>query len=433
MTITNILGIRSRAIAKALGFATKSRRLVKIDLCSNTGLKCHESATQTGSPSSFESPVESQDLASGVDWLMGTIHDAFLDLDDVREFVQYVASSVGDTFVQAAHGIACGIQWHPYLWRAVLHGSQISCMIDDNLRTHVWVSITGKSCRLDQQRLARLMCYLAFKGFTCTRIDCATTDPKDRLKCRQITNAINKGDCSGFRANKSLAIALPNDKDWTRYCGVKNGGKSYTRIYQRPDSHPRIERQFVKRDARLVFADLVHYYDNRDTLVTLLETEYFRKICAYSISGISFIHRISKHLNRCPELRWWTAFKKACATEPIKFPPVTKEESLEVKKRWLERSVSTSLAMMKKWMGAAFPEWIFRIISEGSDRLTDRQMALLHQFRLSLPKDKKHFTFKRLNFKKKQTFTGNVKQQLLDFADLLKQRDDQIFNHGMDF
>lgn len=416
MNITTILGIRARGIAKNLGFGKK-------DLCSNTGLKSRGSDAQTVLPPSVDPIQEPQNLTSGVDWLMGTVHDGFRDLEEVREFVLYVADAVGDTLVQLPHGIACGIQWHPYLWRGVLHNSQVSCMIDDNLRTHLWISITGKSCRLDQQRLAGLMLYLAFKGFCCTRIDCATSDPKNRLKAKQIANAISKGDCAGFHADKSLSIGLPHDKEWTRYCGIKNGGKSYTRIYQKQEEAVRIERQFVKRDARLVFADLVHYYDNRDTTVSLVETQYFRRICSYSISGISFLHRISKNLSRCPELRWWAAFKKACETEPIKFPPVTKDESLEIKKRWIERSVSTTLALLKKWMGKDYSDWLYRIVTDGAERLTEKQLAMLQHFQSSVKK----ITLKQINFRKKKQFTGNLKAELQAFARSLQLRDDEIY------
>ena len=414
MTITNILGVRPRAIAKALGFATKSRR-VKIDLCSNTGLNSQIGDAQTGSPSSLEPFQKSQHLQSGVDCLMGTIHDGFADLSAVRELVLFIGSSVGDTFEQLPHGVACGIQWHPYLWRSVLYHCQISCMVDDNAKTHLWISITGKACRVDQQNLARLMCYLAVNGFCCTRIDCATEDPKNRLKFSQLSNAISKGDCAGFRPLKSKSISLPHDKDWTKYCGVANVGKSYTRIYRKLDADVRIERQFVKRDARLVFADLVHYYDNRDNSIPLLDTEYFRKICAYSISGISFIHRISKNLQRCPDLRWWSAFKKACQVEPIKFPPVSRQQSLETKNAWVERSVSTSLAMIKKWMGASFSDWLQAIISKGADRLTKVQIAILN-----------HAT--DLIAKKEISFTGDLDREVSQFLTALNLQDDRIFS-----
>lgn len=420
MTITKILGVRARKISVGLGFASKSSG-VNQDLCSNTGLNSLVGDTQTGSLSSFEPLDKSQNLQSGVDCLMGTIHDGFKDIAAVRELVLFVGSAISDTFEQLPHGVACGIQWHPYLWQSVLYHCQISCQIDDNGKTHLWISITGKACRVDQQNLARLICYLAVNGFCCTRIDCATTDPKNRLAFRQIHNAIKKGDASGFRPEKALCQALPNEKDgWTQYCGVKGGGKSFTRIYRKPDADVRIERQFVKRDARIVFADLAHYYDNRDSSIPLVDTEYFRKICAYSISGISFIHRVSKNLSRCPELRWWSAFKKACEVEPIKFPPVCREENLETKKAWVERSVATSLAMIKKWMGASFFDWLHSIISNGAERFTKVQVAILHHATDTIAKKQAHFT-------------GNLEIEVAEFLARLKLQDEQIYAGLMDF
>lgn len=437
MNISKIIGIRARKIAKAIGFAVATRT-VKQDLCSNTGLKSRRQGSTTGLlPSSQDSEVKLETLSSGIDWLMGTMHDSFRDLDAVREFVEFVASAIGDTFVQATHGIACGIQWHPYLWRGVLHGSQVSCMVDDRGITHLWVSITGKSCRNGQQNLARLMVYLAVNGFCCTRIDCATSDPKNRLTFKQIAKAIDNGECTGFRPLSKTGhkrISGVDGVDWTHYCGSKNGGKSYTRIYHSVENgYVKIERQYVKRDARLVFAELAHLYDNRDLTVLLEETPYFRRICSFSISGIGFIKRISKNLSRCPDLRWWAAFKKACETEPIKLPSISRQESLEVKKSWVERSVATSLAMLKKWMGSAFSDWIYKIISDAAERLTEKQLAILHQFRLSLPADKKKVTLRHLNPIKKQRFTGNLKEQLAAFAESIRLRDEQIFNFGMEF
>lgn len=424
MNISKILGISARKIAKVLGFAS-ARRNVKIDLCSNTGLKSQEGAAQTGlNPSLEGQDKQLESLSSGIDWLMGTMHDSFKDLDAVREFVEYVASSIGDTLVQAPHGIACGIQWHPYLWRGVLHGSQLSCMIDDRGITHVWLSITGKACRQNQQNLARLMCYLAVNGFCCTRIDCATSDPQNRLKFHQISRAIDAGDCSGFRPDSKTGhkrISGVNGKDWTHYLGSKNGGKSYTRIYHSTENgYVRIERQYVKRDARLVFADLAHYYDNRDSSLPLEQTEYFRKICSYSISGINFIRRISKNLDRCPQLRWWSAFKKACEVEPIKLPSVSKEESLEVKKAWVERSVATSLSMLKKWMGAAFSDWMHSIVSNGAERLTPKQLAMLHHCGSLIKEREAHFT-------------GNLKKEMAEFQAALDFQNQQIFAGLVDF
>lgn len=403
MTIPKILGFASKRLLRAIGFASKKRLLGNKHLSSKTGVMCKEDNPQSGLPSDIEAIKTG--FESGVDWVAGTIHCHFKDLDAITKFVDFVGGQISDEFLIQDHGKLCGHTWHPLYWLSAAYGSIITACVDDRLDTHLYISITGKACRTNQQCIAQLLVYLSGCGFSATRLDCAVADFDCRLKYEQIKRAIDSGECKGFRPQKSKRIAGYQDKNWTHYCGVKDSGSSFTRIYHDEERCcVRVERQYTDRDAKLVFAHLAKIYDERNHSISFEESGYFREIANLSISTIGFIKRISKHLDRCPDLAWWERFKKAINSNPIKFPPEIRTISIEKTMNWFERQIKSSIAFLKKAMGSGFNDWWLGLCKRGNDALTPKQLAIL----------KSQAGYKVSSNAKK--FTGNAKQVLADIA-----------------
>ena len=340
---------------------------------SNTGLNSHNDDNQ-------QKLINKITLSSELDWLAGTLRVS-LNHAELLDLVEYVGSALDDEFIRLDHGKALGNTYFSCLWQSARTKCMFLAQHDPELnQAYIYISIVGKACRGDQENLMRLICYLRAKGFKATRIDCATSDLMNRLKFRDIVEAVDHGDCKGFRPesrNGFKKISGVNDRDWTAYLGSR-GSDAFTRIYHTTENgYVRIEREYHDTRADAVFQCLANIYElkqiERETMLSTL----FQMIRNFSVEGIDFIKRTSKNLSRCIRLEWWNSFLKACDAEPVRIPTEKKESTIEKKKAHIDKQYAASLAMILQHDPEYFYHWIRGLVSQGKERMTDTQKAIV--------------------------------------------------------
>ena len=340
---------------------------------SNTGLNSQNEDNQ-------QKLVNKITLSSAIDWLAGTLRVS-LNHDELLDLVKYVGSALDDEFISLDHGRALGNNYFPWQWQSARTKCMFLAQHDPELnQANIYISIVGKACRGDQENLMRLICYLRAKGFKATRIDCVTSDLMNRLKYRDIVEAVDNGDCKGFRPdsrNGFKKYSGVNDRDWTTYLGSRSSD-AFTRIYHTIENgYVRIEREYHDTRADAVFQSLANIYEwnhiERETMLSTL----FQLIRNYSVEGIDFIRRISKNLSRCVRLEWWDNFIKACDAEPVRIPTEKKESTIEKKKAHIDKQYAASLAMILQHDPEYFYHWIRGLVSQGKERMTDMQKAVV--------------------------------------------------------
>ena len=338
---------------------------------SNTGLNSQNEDNQ-------QQIVNELTLLSAIDWLSGTLRIA-LSHDELLELVKFVGGYLGDEFVKLDYGKSVGNTFMSWQWRSARTGCQFLANHDPELnQAYIYISIVGKACRGNQEDLMRLICYLRAKGFKATRIDCATSDLMNRLKYHEIVEAVDNGDCKGFRPDSKKGFSKhshANDRDWTTYLGSR-GSDAFTRIYHTTDNgYVRIEREFHDTRANDVFQCLANIYELSEIKREAMLSSLFKLIRSFSIEGIDFIKRTSKNLSRCLRLAWWDNFVKACDVEPVNIPTEKVESTIEKKKAHVKKQYAATFAMILQHDPENFYSWFRDLVSEGKERMNDMQKA----------------------------------------------------------
>ena len=340
---------------------------------SNTGLNSQNEDNQ-------QKLVNEITLLSAIDWLSGTMKIA-ISHDELLELVAFTGDYLNDEFVKLDYGKSVGTTFMPWQWRSARTGCQFLAKHDlETNQAYIYISIVGKACRGNQENLMRLICYLRAKGFKATRLDCATSDLMNRLKYDEIVEAIDNGDCKGFRPdskNGFKKVSGVNDRDWTTYLGSR-GSDAFTRIYRTTENgYVRIEREYHDTRANTVFQCLANIYEIKEIERELMLSTLFKMVRSFSIEGIDFIKRTSKNLSRCLRLSWWDNFVKACDTESVRIPTEKTESTIEKKKAHVDKQYGATLAMIRRSAPEIFWHWIGELIARGEERMTRTQSALV--------------------------------------------------------
>ena len=341
---------------------------------SNTGLDSQNAANQ-------QKIVNELTLLSAIDWLSGTLKTT-LSHNELLELVAFTGDYLNDEFVKRDHGRSIGNTFMPWFWQSARTGCQFLAQHDpETNQAYIYISIVGKACRGNQENLMRLICYLRAKGFKATRVDCATSDLMNRLKYDDIIEAVDTGNCKGFSIKSDQKgfkkTSGANNRNWSTDLGSR-GSDAMTRIYHKDSNgYVRIEREYHDTRANAVFQSLANIYEissiERETMLTTL----FGLVRSYSIEGIDFIKRTSKNLSRCLRLEWWDNFVKACDVEPIRIPTEKVIPTIEKSIAHLEKQYRATFAMILQYDPVNFYSWFRKFVSEGRERMTDTQKALV--------------------------------------------------------
>jgi DNA relaxase NicK len=205
---------------------------------------------------------------------------------------------------------------------------------------------------------------------TCTRIDLAVDDYAKQLNYQDIVDATKHNQAVGFRCGKTIESYGTNQDGKTVYCGSRRSPK-YARFYNKGE-FDRFEVEYKQSFATSVFTDYLADYspDSGIVLSSILR------------SSLSFAVRKDKNLTRAKECQWWANFKDRIVGT---FHPVVGSKprpSLDRTLKWIHRSVSKSLLLMREALGEIHMEKLLQLWEyEARARCTQKEADLLNQFR----------------------------------------------------
>lgn len=206
-------------------------------------------------------------------------------------------------------------------------------------------------------------------GAICTRIDLAVDDTHRQLDYQKIIDATKHNQTLGFRSGKTIDSYGTKQDGKTVYCGSRRSSK-YARFYNK-ETCDRFEIEYKQNLAVSVFTDYLSDYspDSSIVLSSILQ------------SSISFIVRKDKNLSRATECQWWTEFKQRIVGT---FHPLIRSKprpSLDRTLKWIHRSVSKSLLLMREALGDIQMEKLLQLWEyEAKSRCNSGDVDRLRQF-----------------------------------------------------
>jgi DNA relaxase NicK len=255
-------------------------------------------------------------------------------------------------------GVEVAIIWSedtPYLdeWRLSISGGALS--------------------HIKKRRLTKLLRYIRASGAKCTRLDWAIDDFDRSLNLDDILTACKEGNYSGFLRYSSIESW---DGKWgtgrTLYLGSSQADKMirvYDKNVESKGKVPsiRLEGQYRDGYAEAMWQALCGCIDGRGG--------YNGKLNSFCVGGIDFIERKSSVRSRCPRLQWWAEWiEKLGGSSRMSVPKV--QTLVSDKKRWIEKQVVGTLAVLRKVMGTVESiEWLSNAIAKKAENMSDSAKA----------------------------------------------------------
>ena len=194
------------------------------------------------------------------------------------------------------------------------------------------VSITGDSCDvLGVRGVVDLM--RESWVLRCTRIDTRFSDRKGLLDWSYFIDARNAGNYSGLRSTRIIdkqersgpsVLKIRGQSIYYGNAGRRGSGAMLNFYNETAESGVVVGRRAGVEFCAWAF-EMRFYQGKAESLRTELlkagkKTKKIRKVIAGAmLDPLSFLDRSSgdKNLNRCPELQWWTRFKKAVKSSKV--------------------------------------------------------------------------------------------------------------------
>jgi DNA relaxase NicK len=176
-------------------------------------------------------------------------------------------------------------------------------------------------------------------GAVCTRIDLAVDDYARQLDHATIIQATKNKEGIGFNGGKTIDSYGTSNDGITVYCGSRRSPK-FARFYQK-DGFDRFEIEYKQHYASSIFVD---YLGDTTPDSTYLLSSILR-------SSISFAFKPDCNLSRSIERDWWIGFRDRIVGEYQKVKASKPRPSLDRTLKWIHRSVSKSLLLMREALG----------------------------------------------------------------------------------
>jgi Replication initiation factor len=176
-------------------------------------------------------------------------------------------------------------------------------------------------------------------GAVCTRIDLAVDDYSKQLDHQTIVVASKNKEGIGFNVGKTIDSYGTSNDGITVYCGSRRSPK-FARFYQK-DRFDRFEIEYKQHYASSIFAD---YLADTTSDSSYLLSSILR-------SSISFAYKPDCNLSRSVEREWWVKFRDRIVGEFQKVTSSKPRPSLDRTLKWIHRSVSKSLLLMREALG----------------------------------------------------------------------------------
>ena len=217
-------------------------------------------------------------------------------------------------------------------------------------------------------------------GFMPTRADVALDDFDRSLDYHRIEQAIVAKNYTGFRKARPHGHPALGE-GWTWELGRRSSEK-FVRIYDKfAESGGEINaiRMELELKDEYAHAFWLQYLDRTDDLPQWL--------CNRVLESVDFIYRTGdKNVVRAKPLEWWAEFiAKFWTDDGIKLRPKRIKATLQSKVSWVNRSVVTSLAVLREVMGGGkFDDWLRDMVASGKQRMNRYHMALIKQHKINL-------------------------------------------------
>jgi DNA relaxase NicK len=173
----------------------------------------------------------------------------------------------------------------------------------------------------------------------------------------------------GFRSGKTVESYGTQSDGQTVYCGSRRSPK-FARFYNKGD-FDRFEIEYKQHLASAVFCDYLNDFspDSSLTLSSILR------------SSISFVNKRDKNLSRAVNCDWWVSFQSRIIGSFHPLNLAKPRPSLDRTLKWIHRSVSKSLLLMREalgeiWMNKLLQLWEY----EANSRINQQDLDNLRQF-----------------------------------------------------
>ena len=348
------VSLENRSHSHSLGFGLETRQQ-SLTPSSNTGSKCQSGLVVA--PDFIQGVIK---LPTVEDFkaLMGSYSDLYDDLitwhDETPSVhgVRFDASGLSARKAAFAYCPPSPERDYCYGWLSI-PGSVIGSRGNDHFLT-----------------LCRLFC--SFETFRATRFDVALDDYDKSIGYAELSSAVHERNYAGFRGGRNIESfnsKVRGGFGWTFYFGSPQSDK-ILRVYDKSvesggdiDAH-RWEAQFRAEYADAAFRAYVDSEGMPEFLASLV------------VGCISFIDRSSgDRLSRQSLLPWWSEFVSKVGS-CIKFSIPRVKSTIQSKKDWITRQVTTTLAVLKRVYGSYFQHWLTERIEQGDGRLTPQLMNL---------------------------------------------------------
>jgi DNA relaxase NicK len=222
-------------------------------------------------------------------------------------------------------------------------------------------------------------------GARCTRFDWAIDDFARQLDIDTVLAHCESGRTSGFVNYRYYRTGASGQKavGTTLYLGSSQSDQM-ARIYDKnvesggKINSIRFEIQVRDNIANSYFCD---YFADGDV------TEIFRKMCRRAIGKYRFVHNTSEVLSRCPDVDWWAEFVRRIGGQ-IKIRQRREQPQISDKKRWIERQVAGTLALLLKCLGVDNAiKWLVESIKYQADIKSEKHENYYSNWRNSKGRD----------------------------------------------
>jgi len=309
--------------------------------------------SNTGFDSNFQTLSPISQLQVHVDWLQGTckpLNDVF-----VEELIGSVCRALGDQPVyEWNQGSYVGKQWQH-------RGHSVKGLRfwwdspGETQNSHLLLSLPGSICSsVEVEVIWNLSRFLNdVFAFKVTRIDLALDDYSKRLEFENLLTASREGLFARVRQLVPHFACLRNRrmKGWTFDVGSKQSD-SYGVIYDKETESDgriksvRFEGRFKDEVAHALWLQWLSIPD-----------ESFQELSPQFLAGktigiVEFCERLPKEKNvsRMKRLPWWESFVAAVGSH-LRHSVKKEDSTLDRAKRWVERQVTGTLAILRKVLG----------------------------------------------------------------------------------
>lgn len=322
----------------------------------------------------YQNTCTTSRFESRIDWLQGIFSSGLEEI--VNEFSELFSTS----FTLVDESFTSGQRYERY------HVSTCGIKILHSDKARHLVIIPGKPlATLNFVSYCRLLFFLSYHDFQCTRIDCTVDDFLKLVRPRDIYERVaiphNYKGLRSYDFRTHFTGKSGSEAGDTLYLGSSSGNKRMT-IYDKfiesegEINSVRYESRFRDEAGHIVFIEIINYLASDES-----DSQGFSQCLSSLCFGIcDFIDRSANPcVSRCPRLRIYQILIDICGYCRLPYPK--KVDDIKRKVNWMVATWKRSLAIIDT-LSASFELTYFidTLIEKGHDCLTRRDIDYCKKF-----------------------------------------------------